>query len=241
MGAYNLSILEDESVYISIIKEKLDTLFPNFFIIKSYENISELQKDSETNMPAILLADIKLKEGDSIDYSSYLANNFPNTQIIFISAYDSYIQDIFKANPVYFVKKPIDDSVLETAINKALNRLKKNEPEYLTVKSNSEITNIPLQDIMFLESNRRIVICHYKDNKISFYGKLDSIEKNLNDDFVRCHQSFIINMNEIKSITSTDICLKSNNTIPISKNKQKLTRDQYALFLANKLSNNQKG
>ncbi|MCQ2529607.1 MAG: LytTR family DNA-binding domain-containing protein [Saccharofermentans sp.] len=232
---YNLAILEDEKIYIQIIQEKVQNLFPDAFCIRSYSDVEELKNDISEFTPDILLSDIRLENDTAIDYASFISRHNPNTQIIFISAYDEYVQDIFAANPVYYVKKPIGDTILETAINKAIINLSApyiNKKKYLTIKSNSEIMNIPMSDISYLESSKRIIICHTPYKDYNFYAKLSSISMQLDQDFVQCHQSFIVNMKEIKSFTRTTLTLKSGTIIPISQTRYKSTQELYTMFLA---------
>lgn len=52
----------------------------------------------------------------------------------------------------------------------------------------------------------------------SFSGLL---EKTLNNDFVRCHQSYIINMNHITYYSAQQVTLRNNVHIPISRHYKK--------------------
>ncbi len=225
-----ISILEDDSTYSEIIKSAILELFPNEFEIRIYSTTKELQ-DSKT-MPDILISDIKLENENAINFASTLNKKNSNIQIIFISAYHNYAQDIFTANPVYYIQKPLDKDVLKLAIEKAINNLSNERNNTFTIKINSEIISVKLENISYFESNNRKITCHTNKGNYEFYDKLSKIESKLGNNFLRCHQSYIINMNKIESFTSTFITLKTGEKIPISQTRQKDVRSRYTLFLA---------
>lgn len=227
---FYLSILEDDSIYSEIIKSAVLELFPNKFEISIYSTTKDLQ-DSKT-MPDILISDIELENENAINFVSTLNKNGSNTQIIFISAYHNYAQDIFAANPVYYIQKPLNKDILKVAIDKAVNNLSKGKNSTFTIKINSEIISIKLESILYFESNNRKITCHTNKGNYEFYDKLSKIENKLGNSFLRCHQSYIINMNRIESFTSAFITLKTGEKIPVSQTRQKDVRSRYTLFLA---------
>ncbi|PWX42996.1 hypothetical protein CYK83_15730 [Clostridium perfringens] len=76
-------------------------------------------------------------------------------------------------------------------------------------KSNNEIIKLPIKFINYFEVKNRIIYinsCSKIYNNKSFYQKLDNIEKELNNKgFVRCHRSFLINIENIIDISSTEV------------------------------------
>ena len=92
--------------------------------------------------------------------------------------------------------------------------------QYFTVKNRDDIWNVNFDDILYFESNQRIITVHTKKQIIKFYAKLSEVLAELpQDQFVRCHQSFAVNMSEVKAINKVDHLLKLSNgeIIEISK------------------------
>jgi DNA-binding LytR/AlgR family response regulator len=55
-------------------------------------------------------------------------------------------------------------------------------------------------------------------NKKEFVrGKISEIILELPPNFVKCHRSYIINKNQIKSFFKTEIVMQNNDTVPISR------------------------
>lgn len=77
----------------------------------------------------------------------------------------------------------------------------------LILKKSGEIISINFKDILFIESNKHKFIIHKTNNtSITLYGSISGImEKIKNSCLVRCHRSYIVNIEEISTIdTSSD-------------------------------------
>jgi len=63
---------------------------------------------------------------------------------------------------------------------------------------------IPMKDIVYLETNtaKRSIILHTHDKSIEFRGTLDELQHSLNDNFYRCHRSFLINLQHVQTISN---------------------------------------
>jgi DNA-binding LytR/AlgR family response regulator len=69
----------------------------------------------------------------------------------------------------------------------------------------------------------KVVLLNGEDE---FYGKLKDCMQMLPDFFVQIHQSFIVNMNYVRSFTYETVTLYSGQVISISKPYRKSVRDK---------------
>ena len=60
-------------------------------------------------------------------------------------------------------------------------------------------------------SNIHKVILHAKDRQIEFSGTLKYLTGSLDDHFVRCHRSFLVNKNNIKEIDAKNRIIHFTN------------------------------
>ena len=78
------------------------------------------------------------------------------------------------------------------------------------------------------ESDKRIINIVTPTEEYSFYGKLDTIEEQLKkQDFVRCHQSYLVNAKKITSVKMNEVTLSDSKTIPVSKRRSKETNEAF--------------
>lgn len=100
----------------------------------------------------------------------------------------------------------------------------------LTVRKRGELININIPDIISVESKGRIAEIITNAGSVNYYKKLGEIEKLLPKQFVRCHQSYIVNMDYVKLIRKKTIYLVNGKTIPVSRNRYDETKKRMETY-----------
>lgn len=139
--------------------------------------------------------------------------------IIFIAKDAAKLHNIFIYRPSYLVTKLDDDRQIHSAMVWAYNEQMKVRP-YFSIKNKDELLRIYHADILWFESRQRIVILHTRKQQVSFYAKLSEVHELLpKEDFIRCHQSYIVNYHMIIRVDKVQrhIYLATGDVIEISK------------------------
>ena len=105
------------------------------------------------------------------------------------------------------------------AIVKAVNYIQKSRQE-ISFETKSKLIHYALYEIDYFESQYRIVhIIKQNGKKESIHSRLDQIEEILPDNFYRCHQSYLINMDHIDYIdkSAKEIYFLSGQCVVSSK------------------------
>lgn len=95
--------------------------------------------------------------------------------------------------------------------------------KYINLSSFGKITKIPLDTILYIESNRRKVTIQTDSAQYICYEKLNTLEQLLGEEgFMRCHQSYLVQTNKILSFNSnhTVSLAKTTVAIPVSRRHQ---------------------
>jgi DNA-binding LytR/AlgR family response regulator len=179
----------------------------------------------------IVMLDIKLKDTNGIDVARHINGIYPQVKVIFLTSHIAYAQDIFDAEPVYFLSKPIAPAKLENAIVKAASLINKSKSNILSLKSKGQLSNIQIEVLDYIMSNGRELVFFYSGKKASIYARLDEYEDKLAKGFLRCHKSYLVNMKRIKSFNKQTIELYSNAVIPVSKNKLRTAKASFLDYL----------
>ena len=80
---------------------------------------------------------------------------------------------------------------------------------------------IPISSILYIESDLRRVLIHTTRSVYQCYQRLGELEERLSEhNFFRCHQSYLVSLDNIDFYTNTRVYLK-NSVIPVSKRHQK--------------------
>lgn len=204
-----------------------------------YTDPDELLFAAETEHYDLAFIDIELGDKSGIKLSSRLLRLQPGIQIIFFSGYDDYYLDVYNVDHIYFLKKPVDPDRLRTALQTAQHRIQSLQDKFLTISNKQGVFRIPLQDILFLEKSRRLILIHTMDGEVyKTYGKFSDVEDSLNALFFQCHTSYIVNFRYISEMTDRKFLisphtglgsepLKTQITIPISKTYYTQAREAF--------------
>ncbi len=216
-------IIDDEPLAIDVIAEHIDrtpflSLEQRFtHSVKAFEFLSENKVD-------IVFIDIKMPDLNGIE----LVNKLDHQPIvIFTTAFDQYAIDGFKVNAVDYLLKPVDYPDFLKAAEKAKKWIYansqtlsiKSDKEFLFIKSEYKIIRIELNKIQYIEGMNEYVRIHRENAKpIMSLLSLKSIENQLPEDqFMRVHKSYIVNLQKITEIESNTIICGDGIVIPVSK------------------------
>lgn len=209
-NAENLIELQDLANEMNFDKDV--TCFDSSVTLANYLNTKNKPFD-------IIITDIKMPDIDGINLAKSIKRNYPNTHFIFVTSYSEYIQDVFTVNPVYYILKPIDKNKFAEAINLAKDRIIASKGNTINFVSKKKALRIQIDDIQFVESINRTAVFHLSDSTEDINIKLDNIEKDLPSNFIRCHKSYLVNMNVIHEILNNKITLFSGAVIPVAKSR----------------------
>lgn len=181
------------------------------------------------NSADIIITDIQMPEVGGIELAKEIRKRNPHTQIIFTSAFKDYIQEVFSANPVYYLLKPYDAEKFQEALRLALQNLEQQQ-QFLEILAQNKAVRICVNEVKYAESDKRTVVFHGAKTEQSCYAKLDDVEKQLPGYFIRCHKSYLVNMNQIKRISNNQIELFSGEILPVAKSRFPMIKQEILKF-----------
>lgn len=181
----------------------------------------------------LIYIDIEMEKLDGIETAHLIRNLQLPTLLIYISAYQTYFKQLFEVEPFRFISKPIDKQLFNQYFYAAYKKLNK-QKLFFTFNFNQIANKVPISDIIFIESKGRYIILHTIHHQYRFIEKLNNIEPFFlsNDlNFLRIHQSYIINPYYIRSICLAKVTMYNNYTLSISNKYQESVRQKYLLMI----------
>ena len=82
-----------------------------------------------------------------------------------------------------------------------------------------------------IESFNNNIILHLVDREISVYCTLKDFSKNLPMNFLRCHKSYVVNMNHIKGFYRNFFTMKNGKSVPIPPKKYNSIIEEYTTYV----------
>lgn len=177
----------------------------------------------------LLLLDIHMPGKDGIYVADYIRRNSIDVDIIFVTVSNGHVLQGYKYKAFAYCMKPINAAQLSEIIANYVEERQKNS-YCINVSVNGQNIRIPLNRVVYFESQKRKIIAHLLGDDIAFYGKMNELEEALSKDkFFRCHQSYIVNRDLIDSIKRTEIIV-SGVAIPMSrKYYEAMSDDEYEI------------
>ncbi len=169
----------------------------------------------EENDYDILLLDIEMGIMDGITMAKKLRQDNDTIQIIFITGYSDYISEGYEVAALHYLMKPVRQEKLFSVLDRATEKLSKNE-KVLNIETSGEMIRIPIYQIRYAEVMGNYVTIHAK---MDFTVKmtLGELEKELDDRFYRVSRSAIVNLTLISRVAKTEIKMSDNMSIPLPR------------------------
>lgn len=233
-------ILEDEKLVLQHLLQVFAAI-PYIQIVGHSEEIAKAGSEIPEMQPDLVLADIRLKDGDSFKLFSNIATE--NFQIIFLTAYDEYALRALQLGAFGYLLKPFDEVELTSIVEKCY-RKKEHErfthpqmdvakeyfaarkntlPRRIALKSQEYIEIISIDDIIFCKSDKGYTTFYLNNSKNLLVSKgLKDYEQLLEPmGFLRCHQSYLINPEYIKKYYKEGtLQMQNGENIPVSTRKK---------------------
>ena len=163
----------------------------------------------------ILLLDIEMGQMDGVSMAKAVRKENETVQIIFISGYSEYIAEGYDVAALHYLLKPIQPEKLKQVLERAVQKLKKNE-NAITVECSGEMIRIPLYEIRYLDVQRNYVTLHGKQD-YTVKRTLAEFEAELDERFFRAGRSCILNLTIIKKVTKSEVFLSDGTVLPLPR------------------------
>lgn len=190
--------------------------------------------------PDLIFLDIEMPGLNGFELLNQLGEI--NSEIIFVTAYNSYAIKAIRFNALDYILKPIDIDELTEAVRKAELRLQDKNLREATRKSliNLRSSGVP-QRIALSSSDRidffeinSIIRCRGENNYTRFFfdnGESSLVSKPLSEyeelladhHFLRVHKSHLVNVSKIKSFIKRDggyLKTTDGESVPVSRRKK---------------------
>lgn len=205
-------IIDDEPIAADIIESYLAKIKGHKLLARFSNAIDALDYLKEEKIDLIFL-DIEMPELNGIQF---LEIRPKNTQVILTTAHREFALDGFEHSVLDYLLKPISFERFYKALEKfkKTNELKK---DYIFLKIENEMKKLLFNSISYIEGFGNYVKVKTNLELHIVYTTLSELEAQLAaNGFIRCHKSFIISLNHVKSYSRKSILLEDKE-IPIGQ------------------------
>lgn len=182
-------ICDDERTSIAALEHLIRKENVPGLVIKSFRSGEELLPALDEQLPDLLILDILMKGMTGIETLRKIREVSNELPVAFCTSSKEYALDGYRLKAVRYLEKPATPEDVHDLIQFIVEEQKKKPMLYIGEEA------LDLRDILYMEQKNHNVEIHLSNASTRlWYGKLDSLQPYLTDSFVRCHKSFIVNL-----------------------------------------------
>jgi len=214
-------IIDDEPDAIALVELLIKQTTTWALKAKCYDALEALTFLKKHPVDFIFL-DINMPQLTGMELAAILPSQ---TKIVFTTAYSEYAAESYTFQTIDYLLKPITLKRFLASVHKIEQHFKtepgylpntEQGPEFFFVKSGKTLRKILLKDILYFEGEKDYVRLATGQEQMLIYRRLKDMEEQLKPPFIRVHNSYIINYEQLSKIEDNHIYI-ADKRIPVSE------------------------
>ncbi|MCR4853954.1 MAG: LytTR family DNA-binding domain-containing protein [Prevotella sp.] len=200
------AIIDDEPLAANMLATYAQKT-PPLKLIGTYNSAITAIRDLHEHPVDLLFLDIQMPELSGLEFAKVLPKS---TRVVFTTAFERYAIEGYKVNALDYLMKPISYEDFLTTVNKAITYFEEakrqnllSEDQFIFVKSDYKLVQIPLNSILYIEGFKDYVKVFVENNEEPIVSLINmkKIDEFLpHPQFMRIHRSYIVHMKKVQMI-----------------------------------------
>ncbi len=237
----NIAICDDDKKMVLTVSQLVREFFAEknlggCSLVSYYDGdalLSDYQNGARFDM---LLLDIEMPTTPGLTAAHTIRQMDAEVLIVFITNYPDFMQASFKVETFDFLTKPLSATELHATLERAVDKYTRLH-EKIDIQTTNGMALLPLKEIVYISSSKHYVV-FFRNGAEPLRSKmtLSQVERKLakNQQFVRCHQSYIVNLAYVQELQRTTLllepCASEEETIPISRYYKEQVKEQFLRY-----------
>ena len=234
-----IAICDDEKIFREQMKEILLNYMEDrgvLYEVDIFESGEDfVNQGIEMSKYDIIFLDINMDQLDGIMTAKKIRENNKNMFIVFVTAFINYTLEGYKVEAFRYLLK--DDANMIDSIYECLDSIheKMNHTvSWVEFTFKEGWKKISLDRLLYIESNLHKLEFYVMGDciqKYTLYGTLNKIEEKLEgNNFLRVHQSYLVNMRFIKSISRYKVVLGDKIELDIPRARYNDVKERFITY-----------
>ena len=199
----NFIICDDNLNILDRLDKMLDKIFSknNFdgYISLKSSDPEEIINHIASNKVDVALLDINLKSTKTgLELAEEVRKINKDIYIIFTTGHLEYAMLAYKVKTFDYIAKPINYDRLEETIVRLFDDINGIPKRYLKIDNKN--TLVDESEIQYIKRDGMKLVFHTSSCDYDTYSSFNKFQDKLPDNYIRCHKSFIANINQIKDV-----------------------------------------
>lgn len=231
---YKIAVCDDEEAVSAQVKELITEWNPSVDVVcfSSGEALLENYQSYE----AVFL-DIDMAGMNGIETGKAIRKMDKDTKIVYLTAYRDYVSGAFGVHAFQYLLKPVNKKAIWNVLEEIFRYTKAAEKKIiLDFHTVDGSLCLPVERIYFFEYENRKIRIVTDEEQYYMSDKIGNVAKRMAEfGFSMPHQSFVVNMFDVKNVKNQQIFLDNGMDIPLSQKKQKIWKQELMEYLSRRL------
>lgn len=232
---YRIALCEDEALFSKDLEVMCRSILDHLAV--DYEmNLFNSSKDflhaflDKGKRFDLMLLDIVMAEPNGMDLAHLIRKDDSDGAIIFITSNPDFALLGYDVQALHYLIKPAKQDVLERLIKSDYNN--RFQTNFYIFETGTQMVRVAVQEIVCLETVGRKVEVTLQSGVVYYNGKLSELLEELaNEQFVRCHQAFALNIRNIQELNYNEAITCTGKSISVSRTYTKDVQHAFAKYL----------
>ena len=232
-------VIDDENRTRDLIVKMINSFGFEIEAIAGGDNVKNGIESIEREKPDLVFLDIQMPDGTGFDLLKSVKNK--DFEVVFITAHEEFAIKAIKFSALDYILKPIDQSELKAAVEKAIRTVddRKEEVQFEALQQNINPTQkrrlvLKTQESVHVVDLENIIRCEADRNYTSFFltgGKKILVSRTLKEyetllighNFLRVQQSHLVNLDYVDRYDKGNggsVVMKDGSEVPLSPAKR---------------------
>lgn len=212
-------IIEDELIIAEFLKTLIEK--QGYKVVAIAIDYKEAKAAIEGFEPNLILLDINLNCNINGVEIAHIINTKYKIPFIFTSSYSdpSTLDRVIATNPLNYLVKPYKKEQLYTVLKLAEQKnpvIQKSNRNAIFIKDRNKYKKIEMKDILWIKADGNYLEVHAQNGIHLIRATLSNFTDKLNNNFIRTHKSYIVNVDYITKVEGNRIALNTEK-IPVSR------------------------
>ena len=238
-----IAICDDRAENTKSLREQIRTVAAQLDLeltaVELFTDGTELLKEYMAHQAFdIIFLDIDMPHISGMETAQEIRRVNSSVLIVFVTSYQEYMRDAFRVEAFDYLVKPVNIRELHDVLKRCMAKYTQRYEQIAIKTVEKETIALSTNEILFIQSHLHHIIITMNDGtEYAAHMKLDQMEETLHDyaQFVRCHQSYIANLEYTDAIQSDCFTIKKAyrhiaEQVPISRNRMQKAKVQYLTY-----------
>ena len=220
---FTVGICDDNPEQVKLLKQYVEShQSKNEYEIITSSNPVEFWELVKKTRLQIAFLDINMDSMDGINLGDKIKALYKEAVIVYVTAHEKYALEAFRVRAFHYLLKPLKKEKFTQALDEVSDFIRNKNMEKpvktFTIKTNKKIISLDYSDIYYFEKIHHKIKIHLSNRDICYYDNFTNLVNELeSDNFIRCHQGYIANVDMIRGFHSKTLFLHGNIKLPVSR------------------------